>query len=310
MKKISHFLSVSLVLALSVTLAQASLLVYEGFSYTLDDDTAITGQATNATGLTGNYVADNQNTASSNFRTTGLTFSSLFFPTTGGALQISTSGSNAVVRLGVALDTGAQTGTLWQSYLVNVQSRDEPNTQLSLITRVADQQTAAPVAERSFQSFANGPTSDTPAIGYTSDSSASTGAALTNDTTYLVLARFTNVGSTLSAETPGEATLWVFTEAGYDEWRTTGNSLESNLAASATWTATHIVESGEHLFNNDRFLQFGSFSPVAGTNISGQIDELRWGTTLEAVAIPEPAAWALVPALIAVLLIVRRRSRR
>lgn len=109
-----HFAAVPMVFGVLPSI-HAGLLVYEGFSYTnLANGDNMAGVPSAATGLVGNYAINNVN-ATATYSSTGLTFGSNFLPTTEGAIQLRATDLLSNATLGVALNTGTQTGTLWNS---------------------------------------------------------------------------------------------------------------------------------------------------------------------------------------------------
>ena len=259
------------------SLAQAGVLAYEKFGYALANGANLNGVATNAPGLTGNYTVTALGGGTSTFQTAGLTFSPNFLPCSGGAVLCSVTGANNYARLGVALNAGTVTGTVYTSYLAN----------FSTLGTVA-----GPIASSHLNSTTGGTdatcwfrsdvaasvTLKRPGVGYDATEAAATTGNLVSGTTYLVVSKFTNVGSALSAGSPGVATTWVFTQAAYDNWYYAG-ALESQLGTYASFTAAESVTSGTFTFNNTRFAQL-----VAGTGAGAAeavtFDELRYGTEL------------------------------
>lgn len=268
--------------------ASGAVLVYEPFNYgsTADSGTAIVGTATNANGLTGTYTSSGTAAASN----TNLTFSSNFFPTKGGSLRLAGSGNSSAG--GMTLNTGAQTGTIWCSYLFKTSSVAAGSTAMIRL--------AGGSPNLRFVAAANG-ANGMPGVGYdgTSTTTQSAEGPLTTNTTYLVLAKFTNVGAALSSGNPGVATEWVLTSQGYDQWVAAGGG-EANLAAYA-FDVTKTQTSGNYAFNNSFTVSFvKTFSQVA------YFDELRYGAALADV-VPEPAS---LTALGATSLLLLRRRRR
>lgn len=97
--------------------AQATLLLYEDFSYGVSDGMTMNGVATSATGLSGNYSFLNAS-GSSLYSTTGLSFGINYLPTSGGSVLLSATGNNAYSVITATL-SASTTGTLYSSYLPN-----------------------------------------------------------------------------------------------------------------------------------------------------------------------------------------------
>jgi hypothetical protein len=217
------------------------------------------------------------------------------------------------------MDVAAQSGTLWNSHLFRIPELGEAVANASAIgTRINDGDTSDGATSGGANSYfsangnnnsASGPAS-TPGLDYAGGAGTTATSdpvtTLSENTTYLALAKFTNVGIALSAGDPGVASLWVFDQSGYEAWRAAGSS-EASLGTHATWTITESATSGTYNFSSSEFLQFYVFNQSASTAIDGLMDEVRWGTTLDAVAIPEPSSFALLIGTLAATCLVRRR---
>lgn len=288
----------------TVLAADATLLVHESFSgYT---GVNINGQTAAGTGLTGSYASS----GAFSYQASGLTFANI--ESSGGSLGISSTAVNvAGVQVGAV---GTVTGDLFVSYLFNKPNSFSTDAASLVETRINS--TISGAAASSYfrlQTNTDNASSNAGAIGY--DSTPSAGASLTsNGITYLVLAKFTNVGTELSATTQGTATLWILTEAQYANLLSVGLS-EANLNARTVGTTStsvfvkisDTVTSGNYSFGEGSFLQFAA-TGVTDSNQNGRIDEVRIGTSLSDVTpIPEPSAAA---ALVAGLLVTGFRRRR
>lgn len=254
------------------------------------------GVTTTGTGLTGNWaVANGGASASSAYVATGLTFGDSF-TTSGGALRL-TAASNQTAFVGAALATPTTpvTGNLWSSYLVSfttlVASANGSSTQ-RLNTAGA---TSTAAGDTKFLSLADGPNTAQPAVDYAGNTGlTSSNFTLTVNTTYLIVSKFTNVGTLVNSGNPGVASQWVFTQTQYENWLA-GGAVEAQLGsfASSSITQSHTV-SGTNTFAG--YAQFGNWAQGAGNTQTVVFDELRYGTTLADVmaTIPEPAAFALL----------------
>lgn len=268
----------------------ASLLIYEGFNgYTVGD---IGGQAvnTNATGLTGNYAASQVSRA--NYQTNGLTFSNLVV-SGGSVVQNSTTG----VNFGARLDAGTFTGTLYTSYLINFSSAGDTASR----AWASINQDSAISAKRTLAAIADMDNSTYAAVGYDSVTNAtSSGIQLAGNTTYMVLASFSHVGSALDVTNAGVATLWVITENQFGYFQTNGftdlnlNSASIGSGASDVFArVTNTATTGTYTFATNRYLQLSLNANSASRSYT--MDEVRYGTILTDVApIPEPTATALM----------------
>lgn len=283
----------------------ASLVVYEPFDgYTVGD---INGQAPNANTVgmntAGSYLA---NTAY-DFTTNGLLFSSLIV--SGGALTVTTAGG--VTGGGPISLSSPFTGTLYSSYLVNL-TNNPSNTADTATMRINDSGTSG-VGNSRFRSDAQSGSSESDLIsaGYDDSIADGTGSLLAS-TTYLMLGRFTNVNTTLSAGTPGVATVYALSAAQFSFFKLDGVITDEELdgatvgtgADQVTGRASETVASGSRSFADGNAFQFAA---QGSPSITIRYDEVRFGQSFEDVTpIPEPAIGSLL-ALSAVGLLARRR---
>lgn len=289
--------------------AHATLLVYEGFAgYTAGQ---LVGQNPNANTIglntsVGYYDDGVSTTRTLNYtlQTTGLTFGSL--ATGGGALAFS-AGTN-VIGADISIGATAFTGTLWTSYLVNLSARGTAANDGAVI-RIGDKPSDSSGGH--FNSWADArPAVASTNVAVSNGTTAPTTngtAALSLNTTYIIINSFTAVGSPLSAGTPGVAKLWALTESQYSAFLSAGGDEAALNAASVTATATNTVTSGTFTFSSN-----DSFALVT-VNDAGTYDELRFGSSLADVtpaAVPEPAATAAIMGLGCSLVLLRRRELR
>jgi len=287
----------------------AAVLVYEGYDYALASGTDIVGQTAIGQGLTGAYAvstAATNGTNTMNYVDGSLAFGDHYLPTSGGKLEMRSqgtgSGANYIVQVGLdSAMVNTQHSVLYNSYLVNFQSLStgptsgspvnfglwlDPGTATNRLMNMADIRPQSVSANR-------------PGVRYgASTVNTVASGSLSTGVTYLVLARYTNVGMAGG----GTATQFVFTLSGYEDWLTLGGGEESTLGTYAAFTATatnsNKVDIGRMVFQ------------VSGRNGTerGYLDEIRWGTTLgSVVAIPEPATFALLAGGLGVLVLLRRR---
>lgn len=308
----------------------AAVYVYTPFDYGLTDGVTLNGVPTGVSGLAGNWAA--LAPAQAQYSTTGLSFGSNFATTSGGALKLTAlaTGGNVNSFLGAAfsLTPGTVTGTLWNSYLVQWSAfSDILTAQTTLRTSGA----ATSNSNSYFRSQAEADKTDTlggkPAISYstaTTTNPPATPFAYDLGTTYLILNRFTNVGTALSPTTTGLGTLWVFTQSGYDSWVAAG-ATEADLdlplsetsyfsfktdSSPATTGATTGVPTGTYVLDSTRFMQFLQSTTASGTvNPVSFIDEMRYHSSLSDIVVPEPGSAGLLLGGIATLFLVVRRRR-
>jgi hypothetical protein len=291
----------------STCAGSAAVLVYEDYDYALTDGTTMNGVATAATGLTGNYAAAGTS-GTSVYQTTGLTFGANYLPVSGGAVRLSSPTGTTSSLLGAQISVGgAQTGTLWSSYLVNITTKSNAGNATAQ-ARVSDVQAGAAGTQNNRMNsqgdgFVGGVLGT--AVTYSGSGATTSGATtLTVGNTYLMLSQFTNAGTAGG----GTATLRVFDLAGYNDWLTLGGGLEANLG-------TYDLSTQTHSFTTQADFGDGDFFVFAASNASGATaaqtvvyDELRWGTSLgDVVAVPETNTVASLAGGLAMLVLLRRR---
>lgn len=311
--KFNHLAVASIIGAFTIS-SHASVLIYEGFDYGLAEGTTMNGVATNATGLSGSYALGQSlaGLGSADFTSTGLSFGSSFAPSTGGALSMSIT-SNILnttrsAQLGVALNTGTVTGTIYTSYLFSLVSTGTPAGTSQM--RINGAQTTSSNTRLSV--LADGSLTATNSLQYGGESvkNGSSGI-LSLGTTYLALAKFTELGTVGST---GTGEMWVFTQQGYEDWLTFGLGQESELmfyaVAGSVLNTSSTTTANNATFSNSQFL---SYAVSNASNVSAQamiIDETRWGTELtDVLSVPEPSTYALAGIGLAfVVITMRRRS--
>lgn len=293
-------------------ISQASLLVYEGFDYGLAAGASMNGVATDATGLTGNYAVSVTGGAAGSgmtYRGTGLSFGSKF-ATTGGAIALTANAAatSAAVLGGAAFNTGAQTGTIYNSYLVSFESRTAAGTaSFRLNTGIT-----ASGASSYFGSNAKAAGSTAlSSVSYSTTAVSATTSLANNPTTYLFINSFTNVGSSGG----GVATTWIFDVAGFDQLLADGVLTDAKLDQYRLHKISQTNASGSaFVFDNTRFMQFGSSSGTGSGSQISVFDEIRYGNALAdviPVAVPEPSAYAAIAGAIMLgAAMTRRRANR
>lgn len=284
--------------------AQAALLVYEPFVYTA-------GATLNNVTPNGSTVGLNTTTAYSgsgangySVQASGLSFSGL--QTSGGSVAF-TGGTNVAAGQ-LSLATPPVMGTLYASYLVSLSARGA-GTGDGVAVRVADNNTTG--GDRFNIQADSRQTSTNVAINYGGSTSGVTnsGVSLNLNSTYLLIARFTNVGQ-VSVGTPGVATIYALDETQFGNFLLGGANdayLDSASIGGPTGLTARIsddsITTGTFDFATDDFFA------LVSVNGSGRFDEVRYGTTLAAVTpIPEPGS--VVIALSGLGLLTWRLARR
>lgn len=290
------------------TEARATLLVYEGFTgYTAG---ALEAQKPNANtvGLDKNVGyydgAATSRAGGYTFTPAGLTLGSL--ATSGGALAY-TSSTN-VIGADITLGTSPFTGTLWTSYLVQISTRGSTASD-GVVMRVGDSPNDVndirynTWADSRGTSSTGATTSPNVAVTYAASTPTNTAASLALGSTYIIIGRFTGVGTT-----SGAATVWALTESQFASFIGAGGNEAALAGTSVTATATHTNASGTRNFITTDAL---ALITAGGT---GTIDEIRFGSALTDVtptaAIPEPSAAAALAGLGALFAASRLRRRR
>lgn len=281
--------------------ARAVLYVYEGFNgYTTG---ALAGQTPNGNtvGLDTavNYYDDGGNrTSGFSIQSTGLALGSL--QTGGGALAF----SSGTFVIGADISQTAITGTLWSSYLVNFSTTSATSGNGALV-RIGSTPADSGTNTR-FTSWADSRNSSANiGVAYSGANGTDGTAGLATGTTYILIGKFTNVGTSLSVGTPGTATLWALTTAQFNAFIAAGGTEAALQPASVTATATQTTTTGTFTFNSNS--AFG----IVAVGTSGVIDELRYGSTLADVTpVPEPAMAPALAGLSALLAVILRRRRR
>lgn len=226
--------------------------------------------------------------------------------TSGGSLAF-TNSTNVV---GAKIDIGATafTGTLWSSYLVNLSLRGAASGDGAVI-RVGSAPSDSTNAY--FNSW-----SDSRANADTKNVSISYGTAGTEppnngtgplvfNTTYIIINRFTKVGTAATTGNPGVATLWALNEDQFKAFIDAGGDETALNNTSVTATATQSVTSGTRTFATGLAIGLVTVKDV------GVYDEIRFGSTLESVTpVPEPATAAALAGLVSAALCGFARRRR
>lgn len=270
---------------------------------TFDNYTAgsLIGKTAVATGLTGTYGLNGGGVPAVTVTSGGLVFGALNNASGNRVVFSSATNLSNVARVEIDLASSPSfTGTLYTSYLFNISARSGDTAGWAQGVGVSDTATGSAGSTGRFRTLVDSPTNANGATVYNPSASASTFAGSTptanGTTTYLLVARFTNVGQALSAGAPGVATMWVLTEAQYNQ---AGGSLTDAYldgltvgvgAGQVFAKSTSSAVSGSSAFVDTNFLQLASVVG-GGTAENVAYDRITIGDNLSAVtAVPEPLA--------------------
>lgn len=279
-------------------LSHAAPLVYEGFngyaSGTLNGQTAV-----NTTGLQAVTITNGGNAPTVNqFSATGLSFSNL--KVSGGSGRFhspNTGGTNAQTYIGYTYSGPAVSGTLYTSHLVKIEAAQSVG---SIVSLRANMNSTSGAGNSYFVTMADSPAATGPANQYdASGGTTSSARTLTPGTTYLVIGRFTNVGSVLSAGNPGKGTTFILTDAQFDFFKTGGftdaeldgasigdnpDNVFAKVSDPDVTSSTHAsYASGFNHFQSGTGVQFATGNAGSGTVQTATYDEIRYGLSLEDV---------------------------
>lgn len=265
--------------------AHSAPLVQESFVYGSANG-SIQGVAATGTGLSGSYATTGGGGGTQSYVATGLGFSRNFFPTSGGALQLSLTSTDSAqggIVAGVKISASPGVANIYQSMLFKMDENTMSSGYDGIGTRISSALSSGSIVRMGV--FGDGVNSaNNPEIRY-NNSPANATSALAAGTTYLLVAKWTNI----NAAGGGTATLWVLDAAGYEAWRASGGQ-EAALPAHA-FTTTSQTGLTQNTFDAlTTYLQFYVNEGLAGSptgTLTGTFDEVRFGTALADVTIPD-----------------------
>jgi hypothetical protein len=284
-RAIASIAGISCLLAVS-SAAQAGLLVYEPFQY--DTHKTLTGLTPNSNTIGLDRSVGYAFSQGDERLAGGLTFGSL---AVAGGAELVTGYKDRYNPTYLAAELGSTancSGTLYGSYLFKISSSGDGN--LAALT-VND--TNASDNNARFSAEADAKTAgNKPGVRYANSEVPST-VALAAAETYLVISKFTNVGSALSDSNVGYATLWTLKSDQFQGFLDNGRR-ETWLDANSLSTATVSQNSGTWYFRQGNFIRM-TCTYYGGDQEAATFDEIRYGTSLADVTpAPEPGALVLL----------------
>ena len=260
--------------------AEASLLLYESFNFGGTGKNMVNAATNGGTGVSGYYTQIGS--YSPYYSPSGLSMAGI--PVTGGRLETGNAGTYLKTSVGASLAPTFPnvSGSVYMSYLFLI------NGSVSAIQPVSVSLNEGIGGAPAVALHAAGSDGKT-AVTY--GSAASTGGqALSANTTYLMLARFTNIGTNLTATAPGVATAWVLTRDQLAFFQTNGGPSDQALDSapigssprSVTSRISATLSSGRIDLNSSKALQVSIAS--SGVDIYDRVDEIRVGTSCADVA--------------------------
>lgn len=282
--------------------SDASMLLYEGFNGYSGNLSTVTPNA-NTIGLNQSTAYAGSSPSNFTINASSLSFGSSFL-TSGGSVTTPTASSVAAGKL--AIGATPFTGTLYGSYLVQFSSKGGGAGDGALI-RISD--TAAGANDRFVTQADSRVSSSNVALGYDATATNSS-TGLSTGTTYLMISRFTNVGTNIPIG-GGVGTVYALTLQQYNSFVLAGGTDayldgatigSGNSDVTARGTDSNSA-AGTFDFATGRFVHFVS------VNDGSTFDEVRFGSTLADVTpVPEPATCAFLGLGLAVFCLRRRDS--
>jgi hypothetical protein len=271
MKCLKKMILAGLFVGIIFSSASTGALIYESFDYS-------TGSVVGQDGGQGWGSAWTQPQTDGTEEVVADSLSFSDYQTSGGALKlVDTDPDWGVIgvrrQLGMDFNTGDD---VWVSYLSKIDVVQSSNA-----SRTAEFRHGPTAGTTKLRMQPKGTNSQGVMVAYDSDGNNSAGENVQDGRTYLTIVRFGDIGTADGKY----AVMWVFDEAGYDAMMADGTITESELNTNDYITAQDphanrtlgTADSAYLLLANSQGDDFGYY-----------FDELRYGTSLDQVLVPEP----------------------
>lgn len=306
--------------------ANAAVLVYQPFNYSLAQDASLAGQSVGGTGFgsatwTETKTLNTGGSASSTFNTAGLSFSGMQAGGGSATQNISAAnGTTAQDSLSTPISPVAgftSGGTLYGGFLFQVGSSTTNGDQQPMVNIGSAPATLNSIAGNLSAQFHQYGGSSNGYIAVGTKAGALAGSGLAQATTYLYLFQLTNVGGS------GNQTMdaWVLSQSQFSNFSGSSSLNSGSLNAAATGSGSNeVTESGSVTgsgvnFNSSQYLTLTSW--IYGHNAnnvgSATYDEIRLSDSSLAEAAgaptPEPASIGLLAAGGGAIMLLGRRRK-
>lgn len=261
--------------------ATAALVLYEDFSYT--PNASLTGLG-GGIGFDDPYATSLNASGSLVVAASGLSYPG-HLPSSGSAARDNTSSSAGNFRDYAFADNegfAVSGNTQWFSLLFNTPSS---TTASDFIIKFSSRDTFNDGL--GLMIFGNG------TVAARAGAVTATGVAYTKDVTHLVVGRLS----------------WAAGSDTVDIWLNPSDTSSDIALGVPTSTSTDTSTVGYGAFVSSDEETVGLFIRGGGS-FQGVVDEIRYGTTLDAVAVPEPSYYVAFAGILVLALVLNRRSRR
>ncbi len=289
-------------LMLTLAASHAAIVIQESFDYG-GSDGSLNGLGSAGSGWSGSWSTGTTTYTGSpsfneDYRSAGLTFSSL--AVSGGSAFLSANG-DGFISAG-RLHSASVTGTLYGSYLFRT-ANPSPTGLYSLFEGSG---LGVGSANGQFAIEPDGYASSNGGVITGGAYTYASGTPISANETYLSLFKVTNLGGSSVSQT---ATMWLLRESQYDNFLAGGiDETELNAATLGSGASDVLQRATRTITNSASFSNGGMLTLQSYFGPSGQFDEIRISDTSlnELLAVPEPSH-ALLAVLGFASLILRRK---